>query len=321
MMEVPMDLTLPREIVDLAVVARKTLARPMLELARGGAKEQAESVDLLVSLGLDDLDPTADAEQGLAAAVLAEEAGRVALPVPLAARVVGNVLALDGPAHAVGAPPTDGLVLDFARVFDAGYVLTQDGTAHGVTLAGDRGETRPLAPLAGRVAMTGSVAELGGRGRTGFAWHEVLSAAASLGALEAMIELARTHLNERHQFGKPLRARQALEHRFVDAYVEVSRLRELALFSTWQLSDGAADPLAVAYTLRLVHLEALLEVPRHVHQLHGAVGFCFEHDLAVLSRSVQYRRYEPTGSGETRRRLGAHLALIPSLADEASGSR
>jgi hypothetical protein len=62
-------------------------------------------------------------------------------------------------------------------------------------------------------------------------------------------------------------------------------------------------------------------VPRHVHQLHGAVGFCFEHDLAVLTRYLQYRRYEPTGFGATRRRLGAHLAQIPSLAVEASAHR
>jgi hypothetical protein len=309
------DLVVPREIIEFATVARKSLSKPGLELARSVETngQVSEAFEALDALGFAELDPTEDEEQGLATAHLAMEVGRAAIPVPFAAIVVGRSLGLPGASHAVSTVPDGDFLVDHARTVAPSHVLDMAGAAHAVTVEDDRGETRPLAPWAGPVRATGEMVGYDDVGRRAWAWHEVLSAFSSLGALEEMQDLTRAHLNERHQFGKPLRARQALEHRFVDCVVEVARLREIALYAAWSLSAGEGQPLAAALALRLVHQEVMTTVPRHAHQLHGAVGFCLEHDLAFLNRYLQFRRYQPTSHRDTRSRLGAYLDDIPSV--------
>jgi hypothetical protein len=309
------DLVVPREIVEFATVARKSLSKPGLELARSieSNGRVGDAFEALDALGFSELDPTEDAEQGLAAAHLALEVGRAAIPVPFAAIVVGRSLELPGATHAVSEITGGDFLVDHTRAVPPTHVLDMAGTAHAVTTVDDPGEIRPLAPWAGPVRATGETIGLDDAGRRSWAWHEVLSAFSTLGALEEMLDLTRAHLNERHQFGKPLRARQALEHRFVDCVVEVARLREIALYAAWSLSNSDGKPIAAALALRLVHQEVMTTVPRHAHQLHGAVGFCLEHDLAILNRYLQFRRYQPTSHRDTRSHLGQYLNDIPSV--------
>ncbi|MGH2477139.1 MAG: acyl-CoA dehydrogenase family protein, partial [Candidatus Limnocylindrales bacterium] len=114
-----------------------------------------------------------------------------------------------------------------------------------------------------------------------------LTAWQTLGTLERALELAVEHVNTRHQFGGPLARFQAVQFQIADATVAVQSLRVLAHFTLWRLWVAPLDRLVDALALRAQALESAHAVLRTSHQLHGAIGFCDEHDLSILSRHAQ----------------------------------
>ncbi|MER7462827.1 acyl-CoA dehydrogenase family protein [Streptomyces sp. NPDC097981] len=128
------------------------------------------------------------------------------------------------------------------------------GTGAGAGTAGDTpGDARVLAALAAT-------------GRTAAA---VLAAEAVGAAGQA---LARTveYVRGREQFGRPVGSFQAVKHRLADLYVQVQAARSAAYYAAWDPQQGG---LALAQAL-----EALRTTAGEAIQLHGGIGFTWEHD-------------------------------------------
>jgi alkylation response protein AidB-like acyl-CoA dehydrogenase len=108
-----------------------------------------------------------------------------------------------------------------------------------------------------------------------------------LGAAEAALELAAEHVSDRRQFGRRLASFQGTRLRLSDAVVATRGLLELASNTACRFHSNPDDALVDALGLRLIAQETVHLVFRTAHQLHGAVGFCHEHDLSILSRHIQ----------------------------------
>ncbi|MFJ8585826.1 acyl-CoA dehydrogenase family protein [Streptomyces sp. NPDC093595] len=139
--------------------------------------------------------------------------------------------------------------------------------------------TRPLA----RLELRDVPAELLGRDGGDTADGEVLGALAATGSRAAAVlaaeavgaaarALERTvdHVRVREQFGRPIGSFQAVRHRLADLYVHVQAARSAAYYAAW---DPAAGGLALAQCL-----EALHTVAAEAIQLHGGIGFTWEHE-------------------------------------------
>ena len=129
-----------------------------------------------------------------------------------------------------------------------------------------------------------------------------------LGMLDRAIELTRSHVLVRRQFGKPLAEQQGVQFQLTDAEVERSGVEMLARYALWSVQAGLGEALDDALALRLAALEAAETVFRTAHLLHGAVGFCDETTLSWVSRYSQPIRRLPLGPSATRdlltRRIG-----------------
>lgn len=311
-----MDLTIPDEAIDLAAAARQVFDSTGMEVARQALEKSTEAADrahtLLRAVGMEDLQEIGSDEiHAYGAALLAQEAGRVALPAPIAALLAGQVAEVDAPVHAVASIDAPRILVDHVRARHHSMIVDISGRSRAVHVKATGGESSMLAAQSALVDPTGDIIHMGVRNI--WAWHEVFSAFDTIGALSRALDLAKQHLNERFQFGKPLRVRQALEFRFVDATVQFRGLKELALFSIWNLHHDPDQGVGTALMLRLAHLEAIRDVMRHIHQIHGAIGFCFEHDLAMISQHLQFRRYQPLSLSRTTALLGQRLDDIPAL--------
>ncbi|MFD6889775.1 acyl-CoA dehydrogenase family protein [Streptomyces sp. NPDC059957] len=136
-------------------------------------------------------------------------------------------------------------------------------------------ETRPQ----GRVQLRDVEAELLGGGEdvdvagalaaTGRGAAAVLAAEAVGAAGQA---LARTveYVQQREQFGRAIGSFQAVKHRLADLYVQVQAARSAAYYAAWDPQQGG---LALAQAL-----EALRITAGEAIQLHGGIGFTWEHD-------------------------------------------
>ncbi|MGW5402173.1 acyl-CoA dehydrogenase family protein [Streptomyces sp. NPDC003952] len=135
-------------------------------------------------------------------------------------------------------------------------------------------ETRPQA----RIQLRDVEAELlggedadvaGALAATGRGAAAVLAAEAVGAAGQA---LARTveYVQQREQFGRAIGSFQAVKHRLADLYVQVQAARSAAYYAAWDPEQGG---LALAQAL-----EALRITAGEAIQLHGGIGFTWEHD-------------------------------------------
>ncbi|MBD9725041.1 acyl-CoA/acyl-ACP dehydrogenase [Streptomyces caniscabiei] len=152
-------------------------------------------------------------------------------------------------------------------------------------------ETRPVA----RLELRDVRAELlgdddtadvpGALARVGDAAAAVLAAEA-VGVADRALERTVAYVRQREQFGRPIGSFQAVKHRLADVYVGVRAARSAAYYAAWAAaadSPGAGGRgrrggervggLALAQAL-----EALRVAAGEGIQLHGGIGFTWEHE-------------------------------------------
>ncbi|WP_241132934.1 acyl-CoA dehydrogenase [Achromobacter insuavis] len=127
------------------------------------------------------------------------------------------------------------------------------------------------------------------------------------------------YLNTRQQFGRPLASFQALQHRLVDAAMQV----ELAANSLLDALDAlAARPgdatlrKTVASRAKARAARAGLEAARLAIQLHGAIGYTEECDVSLYFRSALHLAAWLGNAAAHRQRYGALAALPAPGADD-----
>jgi alkylation response protein AidB-like acyl-CoA dehydrogenase len=107
----------------------------------------------------------------------------------------------------------------------------------------------------------------------------VAVAAESVGVAQRAMEMAVAYAKERKQFGRPIGAYQAVSHACAQMLLEVEGARSTVLYAAWAL-DHAPDeaPLAAAMA-KAYASDAGRRVPAAALQVHGGIGFTWEHDL------------------------------------------
>ncbi|MGD3107689.1 acyl-CoA dehydrogenase family protein [Streptomyces sp. YGL11-2] len=106
-------------------------------------------------------------------------------------------------------------------------------------------------------------------------------AAEAVGAADAALARTVGYVQERTQFGRPIGSFQAVQHRLADLYVAVQAARSAAYYAAWAAGGGRtgeADGPGVGALALAQALEALRAVAAEAVQLHGGIGFTWEHD-------------------------------------------
>ena len=104
-------------------------------------------------------------------------------------------------------------------------------------------------------------------------------------ALEAVgigsraVGMAVAYVSEREQFGKKIGAYQAVSHPVVDAYVAVELGRSLAYWAAWCVAEGDAQAALACAAAKAQATEAAVLACETSIQVHGGIGFTFEHPL------------------------------------------
>jgi len=112
----------------------------------------------------------------------------------------------------------------------------------------------------------------------------VALAAEHVGMIDAMLEMIRTYAGQRHQFGRPLASFQVIKHRLADLLVDLERSRSAARYAAAAFDQdpvAAALPAAVAGA---ICTDAVVRTALETVQLHGGVGFTWEHPAHFFVR-------------------------------------
>jgi alkylation response protein AidB-like acyl-CoA dehydrogenase len=128
------------------------------------------------------------------------------------------------------------------------------------------------------------------------------AAAEALGVAQRALDLGVEHAKTRHQFGKPIGTYQAVSHPLAQTYTDVELARSLVYWAAWCVAeeDGAGSAGGKAADARPEHpaafgggeraelaaaaakafaTEAAVVACERSIQLHGGIGFTWEHPL------------------------------------------
>jgi alkylation response protein AidB-like acyl-CoA dehydrogenase len=295
-----------QEHLDLRDGAREYLRErctaDQLRAWANGEKAEALEWSELVEMGLPGfLAPESQGGLGMDAsgfALLAEEAGYVALPEPLVdvAGVSAPLLAaIPGQEASVAALCDGALRVQVAHPLNLGLNRVQasdkllllgediilvdaqrielesaesiDPLRHLSRLAGAPGEGECLASGETARALTRDAALRGA----------VFGAAELLGLGLAMLDRSRDYACERKQFGRAIGSYQSIKHHLANAFVRLEFARPVVYRAAAGLDSEQAG-ITVAQA-RVAAIEAVTEVAEIAIQVHGAMGYTFEVDL------------------------------------------
>ncbi|WP_285701585.1 acyl-CoA dehydrogenase family protein [Actinomadura sp. NBRC 104412] len=212
----------------------------------------------------------------------------------------------------------DGLAADVCLVVAAApagpSVFAVDTTGPGV----DRRRIRALDPTRGlaEITLTGAPctpvgAEGAGRALLDAALDQacVLLASEMVGAAQACLDMAVAYAKQREQFGRPIGSFQAIKHKCAEVLVEVEGARSCARYAAWACGAVPEEVPVVSVLAKAAAAEALFRAAAENLQIHGGIGFTWEHDAHLFLKRAKACQVLFGDTRSFRLRLADRLGL------------
>jgi alkylation response protein AidB-like acyl-CoA dehydrogenase len=162
-----------------------------------------------------------------------------------------------------------------------------------VTLLPTMDQTRKLCEVTLSDATVGADALLGAAGAGWAPLARVLDRATvalcaeMCGGAQKVLDMTVEYAKIRQAFGRPIGSYQGVKHRAADMLVDVENSKSITYYAAWALDEGAAEaPLAVSMAKAYVS-DAYRRVAAAGIQLHGGIGFTWEHDLHLYFKRAK----------------------------------
>ncbi|MGY1550488.1 acyl-CoA dehydrogenase family protein [Microbacterium sp. A588] len=183
---------------------------------------------------------------------------------------------------------------------DVVLVVARDASGFGVYLIdeGAGATTEPLVTLdqtrkMATVTLDGAVARRIGTGDSSSAIEaatavsRALLAAEQVGGAQRCLDMTVEYVKTRFQFGRAIGSFQAIKQRLADMLIQVESARSAAYAALRAVSDGDADSASVARIAALTASEAFEFAAAQTIQLHGGIGFTWEHDAHIFYKRAK----------------------------------
>ena len=199
-----------------------------------------------------------------------------------------------------------------------------DPNAAGVTRTAQRTSTgEPLFELALDGARAGGDDLLGkdpkGGDETARWLHDLFTiglCAIQIGVAEKALEITTGYVREREQFGGPIGAFQAVQHRCADGYIDLESIR----WTTWRAASRLARGLDVpreAAVAKFWAADGGSRIAGSAQHLHGGIGVDVDypiHRYFLWTKALEFRLGAAT---PTLVRLGRGMAASPPQQEDA----
>ncbi|HEY7946558.1 MAG TPA: acyl-CoA dehydrogenase family protein [Acidimicrobiales bacterium] len=137
-----------------------------------------------------------------------------------------------------------------------------------------RWEPSPATRLAAGEEAVGVLAALAERAA-------MSTGAVLLGVADRLISMTAHYALERVQFGRPIGSFQAVKHHLADALIRLEFARPAVYRSACSLDQGDPDASWHASMAKALAADAATGAARTALQIHGAIGYTWEHDLHI----------------------------------------
>jgi alkylation response protein AidB-like acyl-CoA dehydrogenase len=218
---------------------------------------------------------------------------------------------LNGRTILVDATAAHWLLLGVVRDGELGLALVKsDSSGVRRTLRATADRTRPLVQLTCHNVGVDSIAVMFGEPAQQLRKHlertaRLLLSADSIGGAGTILDVTVEYLKSRSQFGKPIGSFQALKHRAADLKLSLEMSRGLVTRALSQVDaeagnggaagdsgaagdDGTGDYWAAM--AKAMACEAYLAIASESVQMHGAIGYTWEHQAHLFLKRATLNR-------------------------------
>ena len=130
----------------------------------------------------------------------------------------------------------------------------------------------------------------------------------AVGGAQRALELSLDHATTRYQFGRPIASFQAVKHRLADMLVAVESAKSAAYYAA-RVAEDRAELRIAAPVAKVKATEVFLEVATAMIQIHGGIGFPWEHDAHLFLKRAKTATLLFGSNRWWRARLGDRLGL------------
>ncbi|HLF49482.1 MAG TPA: acyl-CoA dehydrogenase family protein [Methylomirabilota bacterium] len=219
--------------------------------------------------------------------------------VTLAAAEKGGTFTLSGTKLFVPDAHTADAVVVAARTGKPGaegislFLVPKGAKGLAVTLLPTMDQTRKLCEVTLKDVAVGGDAVLGATGSGWKALSRVLDRATvalcaeMCGGAQKVLDMTVEYAKIRQAFGRPIGSFQGVKHKAADMLVDVENSKSITYYAAWAMDEGVAEgPLAASMAKAYVS-DAYRKVSAAGIQLHGGIGFTWEHDLHLYFKRAK----------------------------------
>jgi alkylation response protein AidB-like acyl-CoA dehydrogenase len=107
------------------------------------------------------------------------------------------------------------------------------------------------------------------------------------GGAQRVLDMTTEYAKIRVAFGKPIGAYQGVKHKAADMLVEIENAKSLTYYAAWAMDENVPEaPLAASMAKAYVS-DAFRKAAGTGIQLHGGIGFTWEHDLHLYFKRAK----------------------------------
>jgi alkylation response protein AidB-like acyl-CoA dehydrogenase len=261
--------------------------------------------------------------------LILEEAGRAALPEPLLeTTAIGVPLLLEAGTEAqqaewlpriaagdavvsvqlAGAP-----VVTDAHIADL-LLLQRGDELHAVPKEAFNATPQPSLDRARRIftveaETSGDTRMTGGAEAAAKAFDRGAAGTAAMlnGIGQALLERSVAYAKEREQFGRPIGSFQAVKHLLAETVLVVESSKAAAWYAAYAIANDTPDRSDAVSVAKAYASEAARKANVEALQVHGGIGFTFEHDLHLWLKRGKVLEFAYGTARDHRERLAAGL--------------
>jgi alkylation response protein AidB-like acyl-CoA dehydrogenase len=153
--------------------------------------------------------------------------------------------------------------------------------------------TRPMSRVeldavsVSREQLLGEPGEAGAAVERGLNLARIALASEALGGAQYVLEMTTAYVRQRVQFGRPIGSFQAVKHRLADMMIEVEAARSAAWYGACVAQEDTAELAEAAAIAKSYCSDAFFDCAANAIQLHGGVGFTWEHEAHLYLKRAR----------------------------------
>src|SRR5437899_1345330 len=129
------------------------------------------------------------------------------------------------------------------------------------------------------------------------------------GGAQKVLEMTTEYAKIRVAFNRPIGSYQGVKHRAADMLVDVENAKSLTYYAAWAVDENVPDSALAVSMAKAYASDAFRRVSAAGIQIHGGIGFTWEHDLHLYFKRAKSSEFTFGDATHHREKVAQLISL------------